>query len=96
MPAVPHPGAAALSDEFPGWTLWVSGTGRLRASRRDTLTAADVAAGCVAFLHADRPGALAGQLRQQEALQHGAGLADRIFETAGTAGRASPSKVTVS
>jgi hypothetical protein len=29
MPAVPNPGAAALSDEFPGWTLWVSGTDRL-------------------------------------------------------------------
>jgi len=60
MPAVPHPGAAALSEEFPRWTLWVSGTGRLWASRRDTLTAADVAAGCVAFLHADSPGAMAG------------------------------------
>jgi hypothetical protein len=27
----------------------------------------------VAFLHADSPGALAGQLRAQEALQHRAG-----------------------
>jgi hypothetical protein len=69
MPAVPHPGAAALSEEFPGWTLWASGTGRLWASRRDTLTAADTAAGCVAFLHADSTGALAGQLRAQEALR---------------------------
>lgn len=69
MPAVPHPGAAALSAEFPRWTLWVSGTGRWWASRRDTLTAADQAAGCVAFLHADDPDALAGQLRAQEALR---------------------------
>jgi hypothetical protein len=69
MPAVPHPGAAALSEEFTGWTVWVSGTGRLWASRRDTLTAA----GCVAFLHADSPGSLAGQVRAQEALQHRAG-----------------------
>ena len=78
MPAVPHPGAAALSDEFPGWTLWVSGTGRLWASRRGALTAADVAAGCVAFLHADTHGAMAGQFRAQEALQGGAGPADRV------------------
>ncbi len=69
MPALPHPGAAVLSDEFPRWTLWVSGTCRLWASRRDALTAADVAAGCVAFLHADGPGALAVQLRVQEALR---------------------------
>src|SRR6266700_1907851 len=27
MPALPHPGAAALGEEFPQWTLWVSGTG---------------------------------------------------------------------
>jgi hypothetical protein len=67
MPAVPHPGAAALSEKFPGWTLWVSGTGRLRASRRGALTAADQAAGCVAFLHADGADALATQLRAQEA-----------------------------
>jgi hypothetical protein len=68
MPARWHPGAAALGEEFPHWTLWVSGTGRLWASRR-ALTAADQAAGCVAFLHADGPDALAGQLRVQEALR---------------------------
>ncbi len=67
MPAVPHPRRRPLSEEFPRWTLWVSGTGRWWASR-DTLTAADVAAGCVAFLHADGPDALAVQLRAQEAL----------------------------
>jgi hypothetical protein len=55
----------------PRWALWVSGTGRLWASRRDTLTATDIAAGCVAFLHADSSGALAGQLRVQEALTGG-------------------------
>ncbi len=69
MPAVPHPGAAALSEEFPGWTLWASGIGRLWASRRNALTAAEVAAGCVAFLHADSSGALAVQLRAHEALR---------------------------
>jgi hypothetical protein len=69
MSAVPHPAAAALSEEFPGWTLWVSGTGRWWASRRAALTAADQAAGCVPFLHTDGPEVLAGQLRAQEALR---------------------------
>jgi hypothetical protein len=68
MPAVPDH-AAALSQEFPGWALWLSGTGRWWASRRDSLSAADLAAGCVPFLHADGPAALAGQLRSQEALR---------------------------
>ncbi len=68
MPALPDH-AAALSQEFPGWTLWLSGTGRWRASRRGTLTAADQAVGCVPFLHADGPDALAAQLRAQEALR---------------------------
>jgi len=61
--------AAALSQEFPRWTLWVSGTGRWWASRRDALTAADQAAGCVPFPHADGPEALARHLRAQEALR---------------------------
>jgi hypothetical protein len=69
MSAVPHPDAAALSGEFPGWTLWVSGTSRWWASRRDGLSAADQAAGCVPFLHADGPDALAVQIRAQEALR---------------------------
>ncbi len=56
MPAVTSQAAAALSQEFPGWTLWVSGTGRWWASRRDALSAAEQAAGCVPFLHADARG----------------------------------------
>ena len=66
MPGPPDP-AAALRDQFPGWTLWVSGTGRWWASRTVELTAADVAAGCVPFLHADDPAALAAQTRAQDA-----------------------------
>jgi len=68
MPAVPDH-AVALSQEFPGWTLWLSGTGRWWALRRDALSAAELAAGCVPFLHSDSPDALAGQLRAQEALR---------------------------
>jgi len=66
MPGPPDP-TAALREQFPGWTLWVSGTGRWWASRTVELTAADVAAGCVPFLHADDPQTLAGQIRAQDA-----------------------------
>ena len=66
MPAFPDH-AAALSQEFPGWALWLSGTGRWWASRRNELSAADLAAGRVPCLHADTPEALAGQIRAQEA-----------------------------
>jgi hypothetical protein len=68
MPAVTD-SAAAPSQEFPGWTLWLSGTGRLWASWRAELSAAEQAAGCVPFLHADTHEALASQIRAQEALQ---------------------------
>jgi hypothetical protein len=68
MPALPDH-ADALHYEFPGWALWISGTGRWWASRRDALSAADLAAGCVPFLHADTPESLAAQLRAQKALR---------------------------
>ena len=65
MPA--PPAAATLQKEFPGWTLWLSGTGRWWASRRKELTAAEVTAGCVLVLHADDSDELVRQLRAQEA-----------------------------
>ena len=65
MPEPPD-AAAAIREQFPGWTLWVSGTGRWWASRKVELTAADLAAGCVPFLHADDPGTLAAQIRAQQ------------------------------
>jgi hypothetical protein len=66
MQGAPDP-AAVIREQFPGWTLWVSGTGRWWASRKTELTAADLAAGCVPFLHADDPDTLAGQIRAQQA-----------------------------
>lgn len=66
MPGRADP-ATAIRDQFPGWTLWVSGTGRWWASPKVELSAADVAAGCVPFLHADEPATLTGQIRAQEA-----------------------------
>jgi hypothetical protein len=49
--------------------LWLSGTGRLWANWQAELSAAEQAAGCVPFLHADTAEALAGQIRAQEALR---------------------------
>jgi hypothetical protein len=68
MPGPPDP-AAVIRQQYPGWILWVSGTGRWWASRKVELTAADVAAGCVPFLHADDPDTLAAQIRTQQARQ---------------------------
>jgi hypothetical protein len=66
MPGSPDP-AAAIREEFPGWTLWVSDTRRWWAFGKTELTAAEVSAGCVPFLHADEPETLATQIRAQEA-----------------------------
>jgi hypothetical protein len=66
MPGPPDP-AAMIREQYPGWTLWISGTGRWWASRKAELTAADLAAGCVPFLHADDPGTLTAQIRAQDA-----------------------------
>jgi hypothetical protein len=63
--------AAAIRAQFPGWTIWISGTGRWWASRQAELKAADLAAGCVPFLHADEPEALAAQIRAQQAAAGG-------------------------
>jgi hypothetical protein len=64
-PAVP----AVITEQFPDWALWLSGTGRWWASRRTRLTAADLAAGCALFLHADDLEALVSQIRAQQALR---------------------------
>jgi hypothetical protein len=66
MSGPPDP-AATLRDQHPGWTIWVSGTGRWWASRTVELTTADLAAGCVPFLHADDPATLAAQISAQDA-----------------------------
>jgi hypothetical protein len=66
MPGPPD-SAAAIREQFPGWTLWVSGTGRWWASRKVELTAADLANGCVPFLHPDDLGTLAVQIHAQHA-----------------------------
>lgn len=66
MPGPPDP-AAAIREQFPGWTIWVSDTGRWWAFEKTELTAADVAAGCVPFLHTDESDTLARQIRAQQA-----------------------------
>ena len=68
MQGHPDPGAV-IREQFPGWTLWASGTGRCWAWRKTELPAADFAAGCVPFLHADGSEALAAQIRAQRSRQ---------------------------
>jgi len=58
---------AAIRQQFPGWNLWLSDTGRWWAFRKVELTAADVAAGCAPFLHADDPETLTRQISAQGA-----------------------------
>jgi hypothetical protein len=62
-----------LREQHPGWTIWVSGTGRWWASRTAQMSAADAEAGCVPFLHADDPAALAAQIRALDARRQPAG-----------------------
>lgn len=62
----------ALEAAFDGrWGIWLSDTGHWWASRRDSLGAVGLAAGCVPFLRADTPGELTELIQEQEARQTG-------------------------
>ena len=50
------------------WGIWLSDTGWWWAARTQTLTAAELAAGCLHFIHADDPDELAERIRQQDQL----------------------------
>lgn len=50
------------------WGVWLSDTGWWWATRTHALTAAQLTAGCVPFLHADNPTELTDLIRQQEHL----------------------------
>jgi hypothetical protein len=59
----------AMEAAFDGrWGIWLSDTGHWWASRRDSLSAASLAVGCVPFLRTDTPGELTALIREQEAL----------------------------
>ncbi|MGH3155407.1 MAG: hypothetical protein ACRDNF_02350 [Streptosporangiaceae bacterium] len=59
----------ALENTFGGrWGVWLSDTGRWWASRRGSLSAADLTAGAVPFLRADTPEELAERIEEQETL----------------------------
>jgi hypothetical protein len=58
-----------LDAAFGGrWGIWLSDTGRWWAARRAALSAAELAAGCVPFVRADRPDQLADRIQAQEAI----------------------------
>ena len=50
------------------WGIWLSDTGWWWAARTQTLTAAELAAGCLHFIHAHSPDELAERIRQQDQL----------------------------
>ena len=55
---------AAIEAVFGGrWGVWLSDTGWWWAARTQTLTAGELAAGCVPFLHAHNPEELTEQMQ---------------------------------
>jgi hypothetical protein len=80
--------AQALEATFDGqWGIWRSDTGQWWASRRDSLSSADLATGCVPFLRADTPDELTELLQEQEALSlpgQGGGPAARALPASGS------------
>lgn len=64
----------ALEAIFDGrWGVWLSDTGRWWATRRTTLTAAELAVGCIPFLRADTGSQLTEHIQAQEELAAEAG-----------------------
>jgi hypothetical protein len=60
---------AAIETAFDGrWAIWLSDTGWWWAARTHALTAEELTAGCVPFLHADNPDELTERIRQQQQL----------------------------
>jgi hypothetical protein len=60
---------AAIESAFDGrWGVWLSDTGWWWATRNEALIAAELAAGCVPFIHADNPDELSERIRQQDEL----------------------------
>ncbi|HUY52901.1 MAG TPA: hypothetical protein VMV92_45585 [Streptosporangiaceae bacterium] len=71
MDATPDEATAAVIEAAFGgrWGIWLSSAGRWWAARRHLLTAADLNAGCVAFLQAADPGELIHAIHHQEELR---------------------------
>lgn len=64
-----HAITAAIEAATAGrWGAWRSDTGWWWAARTHALSARDLSAGCVPFLHADNPDELAERIRQQDHL----------------------------
>jgi hypothetical protein len=60
---------AAIEAMFTGrWGVWLSDTGWWWATRTHALTADELSAGCVPFIHADNPDELTERIHQEEHL----------------------------
>jgi hypothetical protein len=59
----------AIEAAFAGrWGVWLSDTGWWWATRAHALSAGELSAGCIPFIHADNPDELTERIRQQERL----------------------------
>jgi len=72
------------------WGIWLSDTGWWWAARTQTLTAAELAAGCLHFIHADSPDELAERIRHQDQLIVGGQAARAAVATPATRSRTFP------
>jgi hypothetical protein len=60
---------AAIESAYDDrWGVWLSDTGWWWATRTEALTASELSAGCVPFIHADNPDELSERIRQQDEL----------------------------
>jgi len=81
----------ALEAETGGrWGIWLSNTSWWWAARTQTLTAAELAAGCLHFIHADSPDELAERIRQQDQLTIASQAAHAAADTPATRSRTFP------
>jgi hypothetical protein len=63
----PSQTAAAIEAAHDGrWAVWLSDTGQWWATRTQSLTASQLAAGCVPFLRAASPGELSKAISDEE------------------------------
>jgi hypothetical protein len=64
--------AEAIETDFGGrWGVWLSDTDRWWAARTNSLTSAQLNAGCIPFIQADNSDELTERIREQDRLSSG-------------------------
>lgn len=80
-PSVTAIGAAIESSADGRWGVWLSDTGWWWAARTRALTAYELSAGCVPYIHADDSHELAERIREQDHLCPDAAIHDDPYKT---------------